>query len=230
MFSSGREEMRRGREDLCSGCLGQGGEDTFSCHSLAQGQECRFLLPKSLWSHDLTLDDRGKTNEAQNQVMRAEERVPLLLSPRPRQHRDPPAAEAFPAQAAPSAPQLCYKVLPSIGLGCRPGFPSGMQLEGGKQQILTLHISARAEWSFSGAKPRRVSTCASPGLLLTKNHPSPRAALRRLKTEGRCVRGPVAKPGKNISSHTLLWYVPAKSKKTQKPLDIHVLESFKSLS
>lgn len=48
------------------------------------------------------------------------------------------------------------------------------------------------------------------------------------KDRGQLCEGMYCKAWKNISLHTLLWYVPEKSKK--KNLDINVLESFKSLN
>lgn len=127
------------------------------------------------------------------------------------------AAAALPAQAA----ALCYRV---------PAFywvwpPSRISLRNATEGRETAVFNT-SYFSLDGVKLQRSKTTEAEHLCNPRAATVPVPALWRENTEDSCVRGRVAKPGKNISLHTLLWYMPEKSKRN---LDINVLESFKSL-
>lgn len=231
--------MYRETEDLCSGFLwSRWGGHIFlpsapsGCLFLHKARSVGSFSPSAweLWSHDLTLDDREEkkwSTECWGQRKWCYCSVPVAS-----QNHDPLAAAALPAQAAP-VPQLqrsATRFLPSIGFGCLPEFPSGMRLEGGKWQFLTLHISAQTEWSFSGVKPQRLSTSVTRGLPAHQTPPArhgPNASVVKGKDRGQLCEGTCYKAWKKyFIEHPPMVH----AREIKKNLDINVLESLESLN
>lgn len=180
----------------------------FSCHSLAQGQECRFLLPKSLRAAIWLWMTERKNKMRHRGGCWGQGKWCYCSSP----HGQPAPWSPGSCSTSSTGCSHCSALLQgSCFYWVWPPSRISLRNATGRRETAVFNTSY---FSLNGAKLQQSKNTEAEHLCNLRAATIPMPALWRENREDSCVRGRVAKPGKNISLHTLLWYMPQKSKKS----------------